>query len=254
MEKVINCFQRNPDASVRLLCFPWAGGGSIHYARWGKLVPSSIEVYAVKLAGRESRAKEPFCKSMEQIVDEVIGALLPELREKPFALFGHSFGSLACYATAERLKRVHNLEPAHLFLSGASAPYSETRKNAPNRSGLSDEDFLHWITTMGGTPPEILANPEILKLFLPVLKADLHVVENYQCSKPDSPFLSCHVTCFDGKEDIPHDLQAWRHVTRGEFTVKMLPGPHFYLKDPSNEKVILDIVTRHLETAEIDYL
>lgn len=254
MEKVINCFQRNPDASVRLLCFPWAGGGSIHYARWGKLVPSSIEVYAVKLAGRESRAKEPFCKSMQQIVDEVIGVLLPELREKPFALFGHSFGSLACYATAERLKRVHNLEPAHLFLSGASAPYSETRKNAPNRSGLSDEEFLHWITTMGGTPPEILANPEILKLFLPVLKADLHVVENYQCSKPDSPFLSCHVTCFDGKEDIPHDLQAWRDITRGEFTVKMLPGSHFYLKDPSNEKVILDIVTKHLETAEIDYL
>ncbi|KAJ8273403.1 hypothetical protein GJAV_G00101240 [Gymnothorax javanicus] len=254
MEKVINCFRKNPDAAVRLLCFPWAGGGSIHYARWGTVLPSSIEVYSVKLAGREGRAKEPFPKSMQQVVDEVVSALLPELQEKPFALFGHSFGAMTSYATAEYLKRVYNLEPVHLFLSGASAPYSETRKNAPKRTDLSDEQFLNWLSSIGGTPPEILASPEILKLFLPVLKADLHVVENYQCSKPVSPFLSCQLTCFDGKEDVSHDLQAWRHVTSGEFTLKMLPGSHFYLKDSANEKIILDFITKHLEMAEMDYL
>ncbi len=43
MEKVINCFKRRPDAVTRLLCFPWAGGGSIHYARWGNVLNSSIE-------------------------------------------------------------------------------------------------------------------------------------------------------------------------------------------------------------------
>ncbi|KAJ8389421.1 hypothetical protein AAFF_G00119590 [Aldrovandia affinis] len=254
MEKVINCFKKRPDAAARLLCFPWAGGGSIHYARWGNLMDSSIEVYAVKLSGRESRVKEPFPKSMQQIVDEVVSVLLPELKEKPFALFGHSFGAMTSYATAEYLKRVHNLEPVHLFLSGASAPYSEIRKNAPKRSELSDEEFLHWLTAIGGTPPEILANPEVLKLFLPVLKADLHVVENYKCSKPESPFLTCPVMCFDGKQDVPHDLQAWKDATSGEFTVQMLPGSHFYLKDSCNEKVILDFITKHLETAESDYL
>ena len=57
---------------------------------------------------------------------------------------------------------------------------SETRLKAPKRSDLSDEDFLRWLTSIGGTPPELLANPEVLKLFLPALKADLHVVENYR--------------------------------------------------------------------------
>lgn len=46
-------------------------------------------VFAVKLPGRESRAKEPFFQNMQQIVDEVVAVLLPELKEKPFALFGH---------------------------------------------------------------------------------------------------------------------------------------------------------------------
>lgn len=43
MEKVINCFRKRPDAVTRLICFPWAGGGSIHYARWGNVISSSVE-------------------------------------------------------------------------------------------------------------------------------------------------------------------------------------------------------------------
>ncbi|KAG7501023.1 S-acyl fatty acid synthase thioesterase, medium chain isoform X1 [Solea senegalensis] len=253
MEKVINCFRKSPDAVARLICFPWAGGGSIHYARWGNVISSSVEVFAVKLPGRESRAKEPFFQNMQQIVDEVIAALLPLLKEKPFALFGHSFGAFTSFAVADALKRLHNLEPVHIFLSGASAPYSETRIKTPKRSDLTDDDFLKWLISIGGTPPELLANPEVLNLFLPALKADLHVVENYKCDKPENPFLSCPVTCFDGKDDIPHDLQAWKDMTSGDFTVRILDGAHFYLKEAGNEKLILDYVTNHLEASQMDY-
>ncbi len=51
----------------------------------------SLSVFAVKLPGREGRAKEPFFQNMQQIVDEVVGVLLPVLKEKPFALFGHRY-------------------------------------------------------------------------------------------------------------------------------------------------------------------
>lgn len=237
----------------RLVCFPWAGGGSVHFARWGNVLNSSIEVFAVKLPGRESRAKEPFFQNMQQVVDEVLSALLPLMREKPFALFGHSFGALTSFAVADVLKQRHNLEPVHLFVSGASAPYSEMRLNYPKRSELSDEDFLRWMTAIGGTPPELLSNPDVMRLFLPALKADLRLVEGYRCNKPEQPLLSCPITCFDGKDDVPHDLQAWKEATSGEFTVKMLDGAHFYLKEASNEKILLDYITKHLETSELDY-
>lgn len=254
MEKVVTCFRSSPEAVARLVCFPWAGGGSIHYARWGRVLGSSVEVLAVRLPGRESRGKEAFFSSMQQVVEEAVAVLLPVLQEKPFALFGHSFGALTSFAVADALKKLHNLEPAHVFLSGASAPYSEIRIQAPKRSHLSDDDFLKWLTSIGGTPPELLSDPEVLQLFLPALKADLRVAESYRYDRPDAPFLSCPVTCFDGKDDVPHDLQAWKEMTSGDFTVRMLDGPHFYLKDPANEAIILDYVRKHLETAEMDYL
>ena len=39
---------------------------------------------------------------------------------------------------------------------------------------------MHWMMIVGGTPPELLANPEMLKHFLLPLKADLRLLDNYR--------------------------------------------------------------------------
>uniref|UniRef100_A0A3Q2CU69 oleoyl-[acyl-carrier-protein] hydrolase n=1 Tax=Cyprinodon variegatus TaxID=28743 RepID=A0A3Q2CU69_CYPVA len=219
MEKVISCFRRRPEAVTRLICFPWAGGGSIHYARWGNVLNSSVE-------------GNPPCRTtgFQHVCSQ-----------------SSTKGSCLCIEASFLSWRQINTDAVFIF-------QSEIRAKAPKRSELSDEQFLRWLTSIGGTPPELLANPEVLKLFLPALKADLHVVENYRWTKPDAPFLACPVTCFDGKEDVPHDLQAWRSITSGDFTIRMFDGSHFYLKDAGNEKILLDHITKALETAEMDYL
>lgn len=61
----------------------------LNFHEKNKICLLSIAVFAVKLPGRESRAKEPFFQSMQQIVDELLDVLLPVLKEKPFAMFGH---------------------------------------------------------------------------------------------------------------------------------------------------------------------
>lgn len=47
---------------------------------------------------------------------------------------------------------------------------------------------------------------------------------------------------------------AWKDITSGDFTVRMLDGSHFYLKDSGNEEILLDYITKQLETSEMDYL
>ena len=42
----------NPQARLRLFCFPYAGGGASLFARWGELLPAAIDVCAVQPPGR----------------------------------------------------------------------------------------------------------------------------------------------------------------------------------------------------------
>lgn len=51
-----------------------------------------------------------------------------------------------------------------------------------------------------------------------------------------------------------NDSTAWKSITSGDFTIRLLHGSHFYLKDSGNEKVLLDYITKQLETSEMDYL
>ncbi|CAH2282379.1 S-acyl fatty acid synthase thioesterase, medium chain-like [Pelobates cultripes] len=254
MDKVISCMYKKPNATTRLICFPWAGGGSIFFANWGRLFDESVEVYSVRLAGRESRTQEPFAQNMDQIVDEVSQSLLPHLQEKPFAFFGHSMGSFTSFATALRLKEKYGLEPVHLFVSGVSAPHSKTRYPIQRRSDMSDEYFLQWMAGSGGTPVEVLQNKEAAKLFIPPLKADVRVLESFIYEKPAAHVLSCGLTCFDGASDNPHDLEAWKDLTSGDFNIYKLPGGHFYLKEPANQKQLVSHVTKYLENYEMTYL
>ena len=48
-------------------------------------------VHSIRLAGRESRSEEPFASDIHEVVDEIAGALLPVLQDKPFAFLGHRY-------------------------------------------------------------------------------------------------------------------------------------------------------------------
>uniref|UniRef100_A0A2K5CQE6 oleoyl-[acyl-carrier-protein] hydrolase n=1 Tax=Aotus nancymaae TaxID=37293 RepID=A0A2K5CQE6_AOTNA len=90
-EKVLNCLYKRPEAMFKLICFPWAGGGSTHFAKWGQDTQDLLEVHAIRLPGRESRIGEPMATDIYQIIDEITCAMLPVIQGKPFALFGHRY-------------------------------------------------------------------------------------------------------------------------------------------------------------------
>ena len=58
------------------------------------------EVVAVQPPGREARIAEPPFHDLAALVREMHRQLLPELRELPFALFGHSNGALMAFELA----------------------------------------------------------------------------------------------------------------------------------------------------------
>jgi medium-chain acyl-[acyl-carrier-protein] hydrolase len=234
----------NPQAALRLFCFPYAGGSANVYRRWPAGLPDSVEVCAVRLPGREGRFREPPFTRLAALVDALAAALPPAL-DRPFAFFGHSMGGLTAFELARRLRRDGLPMPRHLFLSARAAPQTP---GAEWCHTLPEPQFREHIRGLGGTPREVLEHPELMQMLLPMLRADFAVCETHTHHAGEP--LDCPITIFGGLDDTsprPEQLEGWREHTRAAFRRRMFPGNHFFLH--SAESRLLQILSEELAAA-----
>ena len=239
----LNLFRHNPEASLRLFCFPYAGGAASIFRNWADHLPADIEVCPVQLPGRGPRIREAPFLGVPRLITALCRELLPYL-DKPFVFFGHSLGALISFELARKLSQDSQLEPLHLFVSGRLAP--QLPDTMPPTYDLPEEEFVKELRRLNGTPAEVLDQPELLQLIAPTLRADFKLCETYE--HLTRPPLKCSITALGGlyDEDVTREqLEPWREHTSAAFSLKMLPGDHFFLH--SSESMLLQILTLELE-------
>ena len=217
----------NPDASLRLFCFPYAGGTAAIYRAWQSGLSSKVEVCPVQLPGRGRRLNEPAFTNVHALIQPLAQALLPYLG-KQFAFFGHSMGATISYELARYLHREHNLMPRQLFVSGRRAP--QIPKSQRVTYNLPEPEFLEALHDLKGTPREALEQPELMELLLPLLRADFELSETY--TYLDGPLLDCPISIYGGNQDddvTREHLEAWGELTTGTVSLQMFPGDHFFI-------------------------
>ncbi|HEX6287866.1 MAG TPA: thioesterase II family protein, partial [Herpetosiphonaceae bacterium] len=227
INKWIVCSKPNPDASVRLFCFPFAGGGATVFRTWASLLPPQIEVCAVQLPGRETRMREPLFTSIGALVPELLNALAPAL-DMPFVFFGHSMGALISFELARALRRQGNPHLLHLFVSARSAPQVVNGEEPIYH--LPTPEFIDKLRQLNGTPDAILHNPELQEMLLPILRADLALNERYVYTE-EAP-LDVPISAFGGLQDPrvrQENVAQWAAQTSKTFSLRMVAGDHFFL-------------------------
>ncbi len=226
---------------LRLFCLPHAGGGSITFHSWRVKLPPLVQICSVLLPGRERRLAEPSYTQLNPLVETMTRELTPWL-EVPFVVFGHSMGALLAFEWVRNLRRSGLPMPNWIFLSGRPAPDMQV-EGSPLQS-LPDREFLEELTLRyQGISQEFLQNPDLTQLFLPVLRADIAVVESYQF-KAGAP-LNCPMTVFGGVEDATasyEQLLAWKNHTQERFRLQLFPGGHFYPQDPMLEAISATLI------------
>lgn len=232
MSPWISCPKPNPKAKLRLFCFPYAGGTALVYQKWPDILPSSIELCAVRLPGRGARHTErPFTR-IEPLVEAAAENLRPYM-DRPFALFGHSIGAIISFELARYLRRKHGPEPTHLLVSGRRAPHVPATE--PPTYNLPEPEFIEKLRQLNGTPREVIEHAELMQLMIPLLRADFSVAETYSYYE-EAP-LSCPISAYGGLQDqeVPREnLEAWREHTNAAFVLRMLPGDHFFINQPQS--------------------
>ncbi|NED93299.1 thioesterase [Streptomyces sp. SID11233] len=218
-------YHPSPDAPVRLVCLPHAGGSASFYFPVARELAPQVEVLAVQYPGRQDRRTEPAVTGLETMADRIAEELGP-WADRPYALFGHSMGAAIGFEVARRMEAAGR-GPTDLFVSGRRAPSLD--RDDEWQPG-TDEEVVAEIRKLNGTGGSLLDDEETLRMILPALRADYEALRGYRY-RP-GPALGCPVTAFTGDQDPKarvEDVRAWENHTRSGFGLRVLPGGHFFL-------------------------
>ncbi|MBC9726549.1 thioesterase II family protein [Streptomyces sp. TRM68367] len=226
-----------PEARIRLVCVPYAGAGAGVFRHWTTGLPTDVELVAVRLPGRENRVREQPYSDWPALVAAFSAALMEQV-PPPYMLFGHSMGGMLAYEVASR--GIDN-PPERVIVSGCRAPGAP--RTLPAIHHLPDAQLAEALGGLAGTPPQVLANPELLALLMPMLRADLRLAETWPTrSQGLTPPVPVPVTTFCGTDDdiAPEAaVTAWRPLAPRGFRSHRIPGGHFFLHDSADETVRL---------------
>lgn len=217
----------NPRSVLRLFCFPYGGGAARAYRPWTMSLPPEIDVCAIQLPGRGNRLREPPLTNMALAV-ELVGKEIISFLDRPYAFFGHSMGAILCFEVVRLLRRGGHQLPTHLFVSGHKAP--QIPKTEPFTFNLPEPEFIEELQRLNGTPKEVLEHPDLMRMMLPLLRADFESIQTYTYER--EPPLDCPITALGGllDPDINREtLGPWSEQTTAAFNLRMFPGDHFFL-------------------------
>jgi surfactin synthase thioesterase subunit len=218
-------FHPAPEAAVRLVCFPHAGGSAGFYFPVSGALSPETEVIAVQYPGRQDRRSEPCLDTVAELADAVLEPLLT-WADRPLALFGHSMGASLAFEVACRLEE-RGVSPIALFASGRRAPSRHRDENVHLRD---DDGLIAEVKKLSGTDSKVLDDEEIVRMILPAIRSDYKAAETYRWQTGGPLRSPIHVLVGQSDPRVTIDeAQAWREHTSSEFTLTTYPGGHFYL-------------------------
>jgi surfactin synthase thioesterase subunit len=223
------------DRDEALILFPFAGGGANIYRHWSDYFPAT-NVMRVLYPGRESRFSETPISEISELVQEIYDELVETFNfEQDYYLFGHSMGTKIVYELALKIKHSGLNNPKAVIISAGRAPCF---KEPDPIYHLDDAGFKQGLQDYGGTPKEVLENDDLIKMFLPMLRADFVIDEEYQDMNKeplDSPILALMGT--SDEQMTLEELLEWEQYTTKSFRWEYVEGGHMFINDNSEEAI-----------------
>lgn len=233
-------FENEKDsAQYNFFCFPHAGAGASLYASWGKIIPDDYSYYPVLYPMRENRRNEEVPSTIQELAKNIAEENIDLFKSKPSVFFGHCFGALVAYEVSLILKK-ENCSPVLIVAASSESPRKSDMEISLKNSSI--EKIADLFIDIGYMPESSRNNKIYLDFFMPVLKADYTLVEDYI---PDlSEKCECPILAVYGNEDEKtraDEVRKWADFTESSFSEKEYSGGHFFVDKNNLKNIIEDI-------------
>jgi surfactin synthase thioesterase subunit len=227
-------------SNFTVFLLPFAGGNSYSYNIFRELTPKRVSFIPVELPGRGTRMREPLMSDLDMLSADVFKSIKNKITA-PYAIYGHSMGTLLGYRLAHLIIENGLPLPQHLFFTGRGGP-SFPDNDVP-RYLMNRDEFIAELRRLGGVPEEVLAMQSLMDFFEPILRSDFKAVETYRYDQ--LPKLDIPITVGYGmEEDLKEEeINAWQLECSRPVEFIRFPGGHFFIFDRADE-VISMIVDR----------
>jgi len=247
MSPRVQALSRSSARNRAIVVFPHAGASPRFYSSWCRELPAGVDLYGVTYPGRDQLFGEPAPDTLVDLASDCATELAPIIQSSgSVVIFGHSMGSYVAFEAVRSLEQ-SGISVTALVMSGAEAPHFGTEQ-AWHRA--SDDDLVRHISELDVRSREVLAVPELRRMFLPIIRDDHRLVERYR-DEPN-PQVSCPIHIMYGESDPEVSASrctAWAAYTRADWHVRPFPGDHFYLAAHTAQLVayLADILLFHQE-------
>jgi surfactin synthase thioesterase subunit len=207
----------------------------VAFRAWHDAFPDHVEIAVVDYPGHGTRMALPLVSDMESLASSLARELTPWVADVPTAFFGHSMGGKVGYEVMRRLPGVQ-----HFFASAAAPPvmrWKSTRKEA------SDAELVAFITGMGGAGVELLQDSEFCEMYLPIFRADLEVIIDYE--RAPETLAVANTLLFATDDDVisMDSVLRWRAYFVDCGIEQLADGGHFFVQ--TRVHAVRDAVMRH---------
>ena len=109
---------------------------------------------------------------------------------------------------------------------------------------------MRELRRFGGTPEAVLQSEELMRIYIPILRADLALEEAYRHTA--EPPLEIPISAFGGtmdREATPELIEPWAEHTSREFALETIEGDHFFLNSARAFllRSVSRIISKHLQ-------
>ena len=210
---------------MKLIVIPYAAGTAYAFQTIRSMTNSAFQMDVFEYPGHGQKMCIPLLHSIPELAQAVMSQMFP-VRE-PYCLLGYSMGGhVLCELYRLLIEKQYPL-PYHIFLCGSDIPNQQLEEETDS----SDQALLKELTELGGTPQEVLEDPEFLDLLLPIFRADILAEKNYVL--PYEQLFRCEGTVIMGKAELKEDshFSEWQRYFEKPVRFCQVNGGHFFMKE-----------------------